>query len=56
MSDKKQVIITIRGGIPEIIEAPDGIDVEIRDYDIWPYPEGDLEEDEYGEKYFPREG
>lgn len=56
LSEEKRVIVTIRGGIPEVLEAPDGVDVEIRDYDIWPYPEGDLEEDEYGEKYFPREG
>jgi hypothetical protein len=56
MNERKRVIVTIRGGIPEVLEAPDGVAVEIRDYDIWAYPEGDLEEDEDGEKYFPREG
>lgn len=56
MSDKKRVIVTIRGGIPEIIEAPDGVDVEIRDYDTEWYRKDELEEDEDGEKYFPREG
>ena len=56
MSDKKRVIVTIRGGIPEIIEAPDGVDVEIRDYDTEWYPKDELEEDEDGEIYFPRRG
>jgi hypothetical protein len=50
------VIITIRGGIPEVIEAPDNIDVEIWDYDTEWYDRDDLVEDEYGEKYFLREG
>lgn len=56
MTDKKRVIVTIRGGIPEVIEAPDNIDVEIWDYDTEWYDRDDLVEDEYGEKYFLREG
>jgi hypothetical protein len=56
MSDKKRVIITIERGIPEVLEAPDGVDVLIRDYDTWCYSEDELEEDEEGRKYFPREG
>jgi hypothetical protein len=56
MSEKKRVIVTIRGGIPEVIEAPDNIDVEIWDYDTEWYDRDDLVEDEYGEKYFLREG
>ncbi len=56
MSDKKRVIITIRGGIPEIIEAPDNIGVEIRDYDTEWYDRDDLVEDEDGEKYYLRGG
>jgi hypothetical protein len=54
VSDKKRVIVTIRGGIPEVLEAPDGVDVEIWDYDTEWYPKDELEEDEDGDKYFPR--
>ena len=56
MNDKKRVVITINGGIPEIVEAPDGVDVEIWDYDTEFYPEADLLEDADGNKYFLREG
>ena len=28
------VIITVSGGVAEVIEKPDGVSVEIRDYDI----------------------
>ena len=55
MTDKK-VIISIYNGIPEIIEAPDGVDVEIWDYDTECYEDEDLHEDDEGEKYFLREG
>lgn len=56
MNDKKRVVITINGGIPEIVEAPDGVDVEIWDYDTEFYEDEDLHEDADGEKYFLREG
>lgn len=56
MSDKKRVVISIYSGIPEIIEAPDGVDVEIWDYDTECYPEAELKQDEDGNKYFLREG
>ena len=56
MNDKKRVVITINGGIPEIVEAPDGVDVEIWDYDTEFYSEADLLEDDDGRKYFLREG
>ena len=56
MTDKKRVIITINGGIPEVIQAPDGVDVEIWDYDTEFYSEADLLEDADGNKYFLREG
>jgi hypothetical protein len=52
----KKVIIEVRGGIPEIVEAPDGVDVEIWDYDTDGYIEADLLEDADGRKYFLREG
>ena len=52
----KKVIITIRGGIPELLEAPDGVDVEVRDYDTEFYEYEYLHEDDEGEKYFLREG
>lgn len=54
--NKKRVVITIDGGIPEVIEAPDGVDVEVWDYDTDFYSEDDLYEDDNGEKYFLREG
>jgi hypothetical protein len=56
MNEKKRVVVTIRRGIPEVIEAPDGVDVEIWDYDTEWYDREDLEEDEDGEKYYLREG
>jgi len=56
MNEKKRVVVTIRGGIPEIIEAPDNVDVEIWDYDTEWYRQDELEEDDDGEKYFLREG
>ena len=52
----KKVIIEVRCGIPEIVEAPDGVDVEIWDYDTEFYEDEDLHEDDEGEKYFLREG
>lgn len=55
MNEKKRVIITIEGGIPEIIEAPEGVDIEIWDYDTDWYDEADLLEDSKGRKYFLRE-
>lgn len=56
VNEKKRVVVTIRRGIPEVIEAPDGVDVEIWDYDTEWYPKDELEEDEDGEIYFPRRG
>ena len=56
MNERKRVVVTIREGIPEIIEAPDGVDVEIWDYDTWSYRQDELEEDDDGEKYFLRGG
>ena len=56
MTDKKRVIITINGGIPEVIQAPDGVDVEIWDYDVLGILDADLLEDADGRKYFLREG
>lgn len=56
MSADKKVIITIDSGIPEVLQAPDGVDVEIWDYDVEFYPEADLLEDDDGRKYFLREG
>ena len=56
MTDKKRVIITINGGIPELLEAPDGVDVEIWDYDTEFYEDEDLHDDDNGRKYFLREG
>ena len=40
---EKKVIITIRGGMAEVFEASDGVEVEIRDYDI----EGGTVDEEY---------
>jgi hypothetical protein len=55
----KKVIITINGGIPEIIQAPDGVDVEIWDYDTDGMHQDELDElvkDDSGREYFLREG
>jgi hypothetical protein len=52
----KRVVIALTRGIPEIIEAPDGVDVEIWDYDTDFCPEEDLSEDDEGRKYLLREG
>ena len=56
MNERKRVVVTIREGIPEVMEAPDGVAVEIWDYDTEWYDRGDLVEDEDGEKYFLRKG
>ncbi len=56
MNEKKRVVVTIRRGIPEVIEAPDNVDVEIWDYDTDGFYDEVLEEDDDGEKYFLREG
>ena len=59
MTDKKRVVITINGGIPEIVEAPDGVDVEIWDYDTDGMYQDDLDQlvtDSNGREYFLREG
>jgi hypothetical protein len=56
MTDKKRVIIIIEDGIPEVIQAPDDIEVDIWDYDVLGYPEADLLDDADGRKYFLREG
>ena len=56
MNEKKRVIITIRRGIPEVIEAPDGVDVEIWDYDTDGMHPDELDEDDSGREYFLREG
>jgi hypothetical protein len=56
MSDKKRVVVTIRRGIPEVIEAPDGVDVEIWDYDTDGVHPDNLSEDDDGEEYILREG
>jgi hypothetical protein len=59
MTDKKRVVVTIRRGIPEVIEAPDGVDVEIWDYDTEGMHQDELDElvkDDRGCEYFLREG
>jgi hypothetical protein len=59
MNEKRRVIVTIRGGIPEVIEAPDNVDVEIRDYDTEGMHQDELDElvkDDRGREYFLREG
>ena len=58
MTDKK-VIISIYNGIPEVIQAPDGVDVEIWDYDTDGMHQDELDElvkDDSGREYFLREG
>jgi hypothetical protein len=54
-SPVNKVIIEVRDGVVEIAEAPQGLDIEIRDYDMDFYEDDDLEEDEFGDKYFLRE-
>ena len=56
LDEPRKVVVTIHRGIPEILEAPDGVDVEIWDYETEFYPEADLLEDDDGRKYFLREG
>ncbi len=56
MSEKKRVVVTIRGGIPEVLEAPDNVDVEIWDYDTDGMHPDELDEDDRGCEYFLREG
>lgn len=55
-SPTNKVIIEVRDGVVEIADAPDGLEIEIRDYDMDFYEDEELEEDEFGDKYFLREG
>jgi hypothetical protein len=42
-----KVIITVSGGVADVIEQPDDVEVEIRDYDV----EGNWDEDDIGCRY-----
>ena len=34
INEPKKIVITVRGGVAAVIEKPDNVTVEIRDYDI----------------------
>lgn len=62
MDTPQRVIITIRGGIPECVEQPDGVEVIVHDYDLECYDsyKGDgtraeeVKTDEDGEEYWEK--
>lgn len=56
LDEPRKVVVTIHRGIPEVTECPDGIDVEVWDYDTDGVHHDDLSEDDDGEKYLLREG
>ena len=59
LDESRRVVITIHRGIPEITQCPDGIDVEIWDYDtdgMHPDELDELVKDDSGREYFLREG
>jgi hypothetical protein len=47
----KKVIIEIRSGIPEIIEIPEDVEIEIHDYDILSEDGENIKKDEFGDLY-----
>lgn len=53
-----RVIIRIDGGIPEVVSAPDGVVVEVHDYDLQAYDydkgieTGEIQADKDGEEYW----
>uniref|UniRef100_A0A6H2A1T2 Uncharacterized protein n=1 Tax=viral metagenome TaxID=1070528 RepID=A0A6H2A1T2_9ZZZZ len=47
----ERVIIEVRGGCVEVISQPDGIEVEVRDYDTEGLDGRVLDRDNYGESY-----
>ena len=51
-----KIVIAIRRGIPQIWECPDGLEIEIRDYDTDGVHPDNLSEDDDGEEYILREG
>lgn len=44
----KKVVISVSGGVANVDESPEGIDVVIKDYDTDGCDRGNLKEDEHG--------
>jgi hypothetical protein len=49
--EKEKVIITVRGGVAEVSDKSDNIEVEIRDYDCDGVDDERLVKDKYGDTY-----
>lgn len=47
---KRKVVIEVRGGVVDVVELPDDVDVEVRDYDCDGYEETRVEEDANGDR------
>ena len=47
----QKVIVTVSGGIADVTEKPNDLEVEIRDYDVEGMEEDVLKTDEDGDKY-----
>ena len=44
----KRVVISVSGGVAEVVSAPEGIDVIVKDYDIDGCDREHLKQDDYG--------
>ena len=53
MNEKKKIVITLEGGLIQWIEGiPDGMVIEVRDYDVEGADESELETGENGDLYY----
>ena len=50
---KKIIVILYKGIVQEVRGIPEGCQVEVRDYDVMNYEEGDVLRDEVGDEYAP---
>lgn len=50
---KKRIIVIVNSGVVDIDETtiPEGVEVEVIDYDVQNCPISDLDEDAFGRKY-----
>jgi hypothetical protein len=52
MPDIQRIIVTVQDGmIVDIADIPEGVEIEVRDYDPPEVDEGDWETDEDGDEY-----
>jgi len=54
MINPDRVVVVVRGGIVEDVDGPEGLFIDIQDYDIEGVPDGalDLKVDRNGDTYF----